>query len=179
MNGVAVRVLSIKDGELERKFLSSVPQIENGFYNPARLADLSDESSFAKWLIDKDNESNSISLKEGSVPQTIFWIEKENEIVGLGKVRHCLNNSLRTIGGGHIGIGGITVENRGKGIGTQALHLFVNYLRNLGETDILLTVHEENIGSRTIIEKNGGILEKIIDDSRDKGKRLMFYWIKD
>lgn len=177
MLGIKIRKLSLEDGEKERCYLLSFPHEENGFHNPAHPEDLTSEASFKKWLGKKDVESKGLT-SEGYVPQTIYWVELEGEIVGVGKIRHYLNDDLRYKGGGHIGIGGIAKENRGKGIGSEALGLLIGELRKLGERQILLTINEENIGSRRIAEKNGAILEKIIDDPRYKGERLAFYWVK-
>ena len=177
MARVDIRKLSLDDGEKERRYLQSFPHIENGFHNPAHDGDLADEISFKEWLKKKDGEANGVT-SEGHVPQTIYWIELDGEIVGIGKVRHYLNDDLRNNGGGHIGVGGIARENRNKGIGTEALKLLIEELRKLGEKAILLTIDEDNIGSRRMAEKNGGVLEKIIDDPRCEGKRLAFYWVK-
>jgi|GEM_PF-565470 len=177
MSKITIRKLGLNDGEKERRYLLSFPHIENGFHNPAHDEDLVDEESFKKWLKEKEDESNGIT-SEGHVPQTIYWIERDGEIVGIGKMRHYLNDDLRNSGGGHIGIGGIAKENRGKGIGTEALGLLIRELQKLGEKEILLTINEENIGSRRIAEKNGGVLEKVIDDPRYLGEQLAFYWVK-
>jgi len=175
---ITLRKLKLTDGDKERRFLQSFPHVENGFHNPAHEEDLADKESFKKWLKKKVDESNGIT-REGHVPQTIYWVESEGKIVGVGKVRHYLNDDLRHNGGGHIGLGGIAKENRGKGIGTEALRLLIEEARKLGEKDLLITPSENNFGSRRITEKNGGVLEKIIDDPRYPDKRLAFYWIKD
>lgn len=176
---VSIRALSQDDGEMEWKYLKTVPQNENGFGRTASDDDLVDLAAFQKFTKRMVDASQGIGLPEGYVPQTIYWIEYRGEIVGMAKVRSYLNDSLRNEGGGHIGIGGIAKEYRGKGIGTEALGMLIDIVRKSGEKEVLLTAHETNIGSRRMIEKNGGVVEKMIDDPKFPGEKEVFYWIRD
>jgi predicted acetyltransferase len=97
-------------------------------------------------------------------------------MVGIVKLRHYLNYDLRNVGGGHIGYS-ILKKYQGQGIATKALALAIKIARNMGEQDVLVTVHEDNIGSRRVIEKNGVVVEKIVDDDQFPGKKV-FYWIR-
>ena len=101
-----------------------------------------------------------INLKEGYVPQTIYFVMEDERIVGVGKIRHYLNENL-LVKGGHIGLG-ISSNYRGNGIGTRALELLLLEALNVyGITSVLLTNNENNIASRRIVEKCGGELESI------------------
>lgn len=152
--------LSKNMGMRELEYLRNVPECENGFYNPASLENLSSLESFKSWLTIKENESLGINLKEGYVPQTIYFIMEGEEIIGIGKIRHYLNESL-LVRGGHIGLG-ISSNYRSKGIGTKSLNLLLEESFNsFGISNVLLTNNETNIASRRIVEKCGGILESI------------------
>lgn len=176
---ITLRPASEQDGEKELLFLKSVPQTENGFGRPANDDDLASLDNFKLALANLVRISHGESLEPDQVPQTIFWIDRGDDIVGILKIRHRLNDKLRNEGGGHIGIGGIRPEYRGQGIGTKALQLAIEKLRDMGEKDIIVSVHKDNIASRRVIQKNGGVFWKEIDDPKYAGVREQFYWIKE
>lgn len=167
--GIYLRELNINDGIKEIKYLRELPQNENGFYNPAAPEDLVDEDTFKNWLKKKILESKGENLKDGYVPQTIYWVMDQDEIVGIGKMRHYLNEKLLEHGG-HIGLG-ISSVCRTKGIGTEALKLLLAKAEEFDIEEVLLTNNEDNFASRRIVEKCGGVLESI-NDGHCK------YWIK-
>lgn len=169
MNVISIRKVSQNDGEKEREFLLSFPEEENGFERPGKGFDLNSYDGFAKFVMAKLCEAKGMNLKDGYVPQTTFWILLDGRLAGVGKVRHYLNDNLRKHGG-HIGLT-IAPEFRGKGIGTDALKLLVEYAHSLGQDKILLTNNKDNWASRRAVEKNGGVLEKVDGDSS-------FYWIE-
>lgn len=94
------------------------------------------------------------------VAQTMFWIVRGEEYVGRLGLRHELNEMLRQFGG-HIGYD-IRPSMRRKGFGTRALALGLDEARRLGLERVLVTCSEHNIGSRKIIEANGGVLEDMV-----------------
>jgi predicted acetyltransferase len=166
---IYLKELSINDGVKELEYLRKLPYNENGFYNPAESEDLVDEVAFKNWLNQRIMESKGENLKEGYVPQTIYWVMDQDEIVGIGKMRHYLNEKLLEQGG-HIGLG-ISNTCRTKGVGTEALKLLLDKAEEIGIEDVLLTNNENNFASRRIVEKCGGVLESI-NDGHCK------YWIK-
>ena len=173
--GVSIRALSVDDGEKEFEYLKQVPQNENGFHNPASPDDLKNLASFKKFLQTKVNHSFGKDLKPGYVPNTVYWVEKDGEIVGVGNVRHYLNDKLRDTGSGHIGLGGI--KYRGRGIGTAANKLLIKKVFELGEDIVAVGAMESNAASRRMIEKSGGVLDRIIDDQANPGGKLYAYTI--
>ncbi len=177
MNTISIRKISLSDGEKERQFLLTVPKEENGFHNKASQEELSTPDAFRTWVAQKVAHSLGNDLKPGYVPSSIYYIELNGEIVGLADLRHHLNDFLIKDAGGHIGIGGIKREYRGKGIGSQAMKLLIDELVSMGEKDILLGAHEDNIASRKMIESNGGVLEKIIPATDNTGQATAVYWI--
>lgn len=151
--------LNKNNGIRELEYLRNIPEYENGFYNPASLESLENLNSFKNWLINSENESLGINLKEGYVPQTIYFIMENEEIIGVGKIRHYLNENL-LIRGGHIGLS-ISEKYRGCGKGTKALELLLLEAECYGIKNVLLTNSEFNTASRCIVEKCGGKLESI------------------
>lgn len=168
MEEIYLRELSLTDGEKELKFLRDFPTEENGFQNPCKEEFLSDITSFKKWLENRTNISKGIDLPEGRVPETIYWIMKDDNIVGIGRLRHYLNEKLLQHGG-NIGYG-ISTLYRGMGIGKKALSLLIEESKKYDLDKVLLTVDEGNMASRKIIESNFGVLDRIDDG-------CCYYWI--
>jgi predicted acetyltransferase len=89
-------------------------------------------------------------------------------------IRHELNEWLRTIGG-HIGYD-IRPSRRREGLGKRQLALGLAEARALGLERVLLTCDADNVGSRRIIEGNGGVLEDEMEDPAT-GKVKLRFWI--
>lgn len=102
------------------------------------------------------------------VPDTeLWWVEGE---VFLGRivVRHRLTPRLLEVGG-HIGYD-VRPSVRRQGHATAMLRRALDVARELGIERALITCDTGNIGSHTVIERNGGILE----DERDGKLR---FWV--
>ena len=80
----------------------------------------------------------------------MFWLIIDGRPVGVGKLRHYLNDSLMTVGG-HIGYS-IRPTERGKGYGNLILKELLKKAREKGIADVLVTCREDNIRSRKVIE---------------------------
>ena len=61
------------------------------------------------------------------------------------------------------------------GFGRIILKFALDKAKNLGLNKVLLTCDYDNIGSKKIIEYNGGVLENIIE--REHGNKILRYWI--
>ena len=120
---------------------------------------------------------HGIGLPEGYVPATTFWLIDQDHFIGEIGIRHELTPALRKYGG-HIGYEIRWSETR-KGYGTQMLRMALPYCREeLHLEKVLITCDDDNIGSRKIIENNGGILEDKIINQLDRGTILTRrYWI--
>lgn len=112
---------------------------------------------------------------DGFVPETVFWLIVDGDIyAGELGVRHHLTDSLLRFGG-HIGYK-IRPTLRRKGYGTLMCKLGIEEAHKLGIDDILITCDDNNIGSKKIIEANGGILKDKVNNNR--GVLTCRYWIR-
>jgi predicted acetyltransferase len=102
------------------------------------------------------------------VPQTTFWYVDADRYLGSIRIRHRLTPGLLEEGG-HIGYD-VRPSARLQGHATAMLALALEFAASLGLEHVLLTCDEDNVGSRRVIEANGGVYE----DSR-VGKRR--YWV--
>ena len=80
-------------------------------------------------------------------------------MVGIINLRHELNDFLRDYGG-HIGYS-VHPAYWNRGYATQMLALALRESDALGLRELLLTCSPDNLASRRVIEKNGGVLERI------------------
>lgn len=156
---------SLRDGNDILEMLREIGPGENGFINDGySLSDF----DFKDYLVRSVNMSKGIGLESAWVPQTRFWLVANGRPVGMGKLRHYLNDNLRKIGG-HIGYC-IRPSERGKGFGNVLLREMLKKARELHIPKALITCDEPNAASRRVIEYNGGILERI-----ESGE--CYYWI--
>jgi predicted acetyltransferase len=89
-------------------------------------------------------------------------------------LRHELNERLLQMGG-HIGYE-IRPSRRRQGYGKLILKYGLEQAKAFGLERVLLTCDEDNLGSRKIIESNGGRLEKIIE-VEGWPEQVCRYWI--
>ncbi|HEY7341402.1 MAG TPA: GNAT family N-acetyltransferase [Ktedonobacterales bacterium] len=118
---------------------------------------------------------NYDQVDEGKVPQLDFFLLRDGAtILGWSGLRLWLTPNLEDIGG-HIGYR-IRPTERRKGYGTHILAMTLAEARQCGLRDVLLTCDGDNIGSRRIIERNGGQLasESV---SPQSGVCVARYWI--
>lgn len=111
----------------------------------------------------------------GKVLQKSFWfLNDDNILVGNSRLRLELNEYFMNIGG-HIGYD-VSPEHRRKGYATGILRQTVIEAAKHGIDRVLVTCNEENIYSRKVIEKNGGILENVVLEE-STGKNILRFWI--
>jgi predicted acetyltransferase len=104
----------------------------------------------------------------GHVPATHLWWVDGDDFLGRLHIRHRLNPFLREEGG-HIGYHIIPPARR-RGHGTAMLHAALPVAAQLGLECVLITCDAENLGSRKVIEANGGLFQ-----DRRAGK--LRYWL--
>src|SRR5690242_12786970 len=114
---IELRELSQNDGNDILEMIREIGPGENGFMNDGYEMN---ETGFKDYLYQNINMSRGIDIQPQWVPQTKYWLLIDGYPVGLGKLRHYLNNNLRKIGG-HIGYC-IRPTARGKGYGNTILY---------------------------------------------------------
>jgi predicted acetyltransferase len=105
--------------------------------------------------------------QEGFVPDTELWLVEGEEFLGRIVVRHRLTPALLEMGG-HIGYD-VRPSARRRGHATAMLRDALVVAHGLGIGPALVTCDVGNVGSRTVIERNGGVLED------ERGGKLRFW----
>jgi len=132
------------------------------------------QGDFQSYIKRIENYSHGENLPLGYVPDTTYWLVDGNEFIGRISIRHTLTKSLLREGG-HIGYD-IRPSKRKLGYGKKILELALPKAKMLGITKALITCDETNIGSRKIIEANGGVFENSTEMGEGKPRKLR-YWI--
>jgi predicted acetyltransferase len=94
---------------------------------------------------------------DGFVPDTELWLVERDEFLGRVGIRHRLTPMLLEVGG-HIGYD-VRPSARRRGHATAMLREALVVARGLGIGPALVTCDADNVGSRAVIERNGGVLE--------------------
>jgi predicted acetyltransferase len=129
----------------------------------------SDPAGFADYV----RQLRADSLEEtprplGYVPSTTWWWVDETGYLGRIAVRHRLTPFLLEVGG-HIGYD-VRPSARLHGHATAMLGAVLPHARALGIDRALVTCDHDNVGSRKVIEANGGSFED------QRGQKLR-YWV--
>lgn len=103
----------------------------------------------------------------GFVPATTLWWTEGSEYLGRLSIRHRLTPRLVEVGG-HIGYD-IRASARRRGHATAMLRAALPIARDMGIDSVLITCDHDNVGSKRVIENNGGVFE----DRR--GNKLRFW----
>ncbi len=144
----------------EFAFTDKMPYDENGFIYEYCGTKREDFENVIGKMIDAQS---GIGLPSGYVPETIYFLWKGEEIVGMFRFRHYLCPSLIE-GGGHIGYY-IGREFRGRGYATKGLRLLIKETRDsLREDEFYLRVNKDNIASQKVILENGGYVHHSDDE---------------
>lgn len=133
----------------------------NEDYNGAFF--IKEYTDYNKLINDLDNYSNGIINNPNYVPYTCYVLINDNKIIGVGSIRHYLNEYLENFGG-HIGYS-IVPSARLKGYGTKLLNLLLKEAKSKKIDKVLITCSETNIGSKKVIENNHGKLINKIENN--------------
>ena len=128
---------------------------------------------WSDYLAQLDRQRRGIDLPPQLVPATFLVADVDGEIVGRSSIRHQLNDFLRREGG-NIGYS-VLVEHRRRGYATEILRQSLVVARSVGVDRVLVTCDDDNVGSATVIERCGGVLDSVIDN--DDGVQTRRYWI--
>ena len=130
--------------------------------------------NFDNYLSTTQNQKDPQRIGPGRVPTTDFWLIDGDEVVGRLSLRHELNDFLLKVAG-HIGYV-IRPSRRCRGYGKEILHLGLEQARLIGLKRVLVTCDENNIGSKKVIESNGGKFENAVVVNGSPIMKLR-YWI--
>jgi predicted acetyltransferase len=147
--GVSVHgsfVEALREYRLEGRYLDLDP------------AGLEDPSEFAAYVeVVRSWSIPGATLPSGWVPCTELWHLEGDQFIGRVSIRHRLTVPLRRVGG-HIGYD-VRPTARGQGHATEMLRQALPIANRLGIDPALLTCDRDNVASRRIMERHGGVLE--------------------
>ncbi len=136
---------------------------------PSRLVGWEEDFESFISLLEEEITNN-----KNGVNSHLFFLVENGRILGSIQIRHHINHPNLRETGGHIGYG-IRPSERKKWYGEQMLALALTEAKKIGLERVLITCYDENLGSRWVIEKNGGIFERfVLQDGRKKRR----YWIE-
>lgn len=143
---------------------------------PSFLHFYGDDLPFRRYLdVLDDARGGRLTGTDDLVPETFLFAFVDGEVVGRAALRHRLTPALER-DGGHIGYVVVPACRR-RGHATEILRQALGMARrSLGLRRVLVTCDASNEGSIRTIEKNGGVLEDVVDGpDLDVPKRR--YWI--
>lgn len=124
--------------------------------------DISYEDFKNKVIPKRLEASTGANLKEGYVPDTYYFLWNNEQIIGLFRIRHYLNEFLKN-GPGHIGYG-ILPEFRNQGYATRGLALAIEKCKNIipsNEKEIYMSYNLDNQASLCVMKKNNAYIHHI------------------
>jgi predicted acetyltransferase len=130
---------------------------------------------FAEYVRSLEDHRHGRNLAPGFVSQTFLVAEIGGVLVGRIALRHELTDALRRVGG-HIGFGVLPTHQR-RGYATEMLRHTLELARARGLDRVLLTCDEGNLGSRTVIERCGGVLTRTLPPELER-EPIRQYWIE-
>ncbi len=153
---IYLKKLNFEDAKIQYEFLKQLPP-ENGFMND--YYHVTFEDFFNVHIQNNIDQSFGIGLETNRVPSTWFFLYDDNIIVGLFKVRHCLNEILIN-GSGHIGYG-IHPCHRKKGYATIGVKLAIEKLKEMPDfldEEVYFSHYIDNVASLKAVLKNDGYI---------------------
>lgn len=141
-------------------------------YDHAGIAKKDVPSQFAEFVRRIKLQSKNQYLPKGFVPQSVYWLVDGTKFIGKTSIRHKLTPFLKTVGG-HIGYY-IRPSERRKGYGKIILKLALRKARTLGIRNAVISCDISNLGSKKIIEANGGRLVDTVDMGKGLPQKLRF-----
>lgn len=135
---------------------------------PSRLVGWEEDFEWFISLLEEEITNNT-----NGVNSHLFFLVENGDILGAIQIRHHINHPNLIETGGHIGYG-IRPSQRGKWYATEQLRLWLLEAQKIWLEKVLIACYDENMGSRKVIEKNGGVFERYVEQDGRKKRR---YWI--
>ena len=130
---------------------------------------------FKKYIKFIDNLSSIKTIPvKGWVEGGEYAICKDGKMIGRVNFRKALNKYLLLHSSGHIGYA-IKHSERGNGYATTALKLMLDKVWEMGYGEVMISCNDRNFASRRVIEKNGGVLNRVNMINPEEPERE--YWI--
>jgi predicted acetyltransferase len=169
--------LVLPTSRYKQSFLQAVREVQtsgSGLGDTLKWDVAEMEADFDRVLKELRRYEPGNELPDGFVNSEALWLVEGDEYLGRASLRHTLNQHLREFGG-HIGYE-VRPSARRQGHGRTILRLTLERARELGLERVLVTCDTDNLGSRGVIEGNGGVLEGefVLDYHPNPVRR---YWI--
>ena len=133
--------------DFQKEFLKVNERISGG-------AGLEQAQHYEDWL------KHKCMPHYGQVEEAVFLFFDHDCLIGISDIRLGKNEFIETYAG-QIGYS-VRPTQRRKGYASEILRLTLIQASHYGFQKILITCNEPNSASSRVIEKNGGILEKVI-----------------
>lgn len=108
-----------------------------------------DADEYVLW-----SEKKRKDYRVDSIPESIFWLLDNEEVIGIGILRHYINSTLENYGG-HISYI-VRPARQGLGWGAVLLQLLINEAGKIGIKSALITCDSKNTSAVKLIKKAGG-----------------------
>ena len=130
--------------------------------------------AWEQWTALMEGYRRGVNLPENRVRGAMLAADVDGQLVGCASIRFELNEFLAARGG-HIGYGVIPAFRR-RGYATAILTESITIARSEGVGALLVACDDVNVGSATVIERCGGVLESTV--VADDGVAFRRYWIE-
>lgn len=128
---------------------------------------------WGEWVDLMDRHRRGIDLTGNRVRGAFLAADVDGQLVGCASIRFELNEFLAARGG-HIGYA-VIARFRRKGYATAILNESIKIARSEGVGALLVACDNDNPGSARVIERCGGVLERIA--IAEDGTPFRRYWI--
>jgi len=138
---------NLTDCEKEYAMYAQMPADENGLTNPYAGMDM--DVFVRQALPTMIAHAKGEQLPQGYVPATEYFLWEDDEVVGVFRLRHFLNDFLREHAG-HVGYA-IRRDCRGRGLAKAGLALLIEKAREIiPESEVYLSVRRDNPASLAV-----------------------------
>ena len=155
-------------------------------WSPSNTSDVSAEQLAAiaadpeAFLAKLLEQKGTFALSDGTVveklPSIVRWMW-DGEFCGAISLRYQPGTSaLPPHVGGHIGYA-VVPWKRNHGYASKALRQVLDEARELGLTQVDITTYSDNLASRTVIQRNGGVLAGTWSHPTVDGSALLELWV--
>lgn len=170
-NELELRPLRLDDA---KSFLEAVAEVQS---EPSPLTfalGRTDGETFEQYVQKLKGWPRGEGLPDSFVPGILYVGVVSGEVVGRVSVRFRLNEKLAKVGG-HVGYV-VRPSQRRRGYATRMLQLALPICSREGIDPALITCDVDNVGSRRVIERCGGVFESITEEPGLEVQKRR-YWI--